>query len=86
MRGELVIVRTYGDRPEIRRIWDMDENAIYITNDEQFKLLTGGREGLFIGFPRQDVFKYNQMLAASMENLCKEKKWRWNKLTPYGEI
>ncbi|OHE57970.1 MAG: hypothetical protein A2Z47_15120 [Thermodesulfovibrio sp. RBG_19FT_COMBO_42_12] len=47
MRGDLVlvIVRTYGDRPEIRRIWDMDENAIYITNDEQFKLLTSGVEG-----------------------------------------
>lgn len=82
MRGDIVIIRTYGDIPLIRRVWDEDGNdIIYITNDEQFQLLIDGKEALEpIGFPRRDVFKYDPELTSFMDRLYKEGKWDWNKL------
>ncbi len=81
MRGDLVIVKAYGEKPLIRRIWNSNENVVYITNDEQFQLLIAGKDAIEpIGFPREDVFKYDQKLATSMERLHHNKKWDWNKL------
>ena len=83
MRGEQVIVRSYGGVPLIRRLWDKDELGIYITNDEQLALLLEGKNALLpVGFPREDVFKYDPKLTASMDRLYKEGKWDWNKLEP----
>jgi hypothetical protein len=84
MRGNIVIIRTYGDVPLVRRVWDEDDSAIYITNDEQFQLLTQGKEALQpVGFPREDVFQYNPDLAAVMDQLVKSGKWDWNKLVSF---
>jgi len=84
MRGNIVIIRTYGDVPLVRRVWDEDDSTIYITNDEQFQLLNEGKEALEpIGFPREDVFKYTPDLAAAMDQLVKSGKWDWNKLASF---
>lgn len=84
MRGDLVIVRSYGNVPLIRRVWDEDDCAVYITNDEQLQLLIEVKEALKpIGFPREDVFKYDPKLASSMDGLFKKGKWDWNKLVPF---
>lgn len=84
MRGEQVIVRAYRDEPLLRCIWDdEDEEIIFITTDEQLGLLKNGKEGLFIGFHKGDIFKYNPKLAVSMEHLYKSGKWDWNKLMLY---
>lgn len=84
MRGDFVIVRAFGGVPLIRRLWDEDDNGIYITNDEQFQLLIDGKEALEpIGFPREDVFKYDPKLASQMNQLLKSGKWDWNKLASF---
>lgn len=80
MRGDIVIVRSYGGAPLVRRIWEEDRNGVYITDDIQLEsLLAGGYAIQPIGFPREDVFKFDPELAAEMDDL---NKWDWNKLTP----
>lgn len=84
MRGDFVIVRTFGNIPLIRRLWDESDYCVYITNDEQFQLLTNGKEALQpIGFPREDVFQYDPEIASSMDQLVKSGKWDWNKLASF---
>lgn len=83
MRGDLIIVKCHGGQPSVRRLWDQDKMAVYVTNDEQLSLLLEGKTALWpIGFPREDVFKYDPKLAASMDQLFREGKWDWNKLEP----
>ena len=84
MRGDFVIMRAFGDIPLIRRLWDEDNNGVYITNDELFQLLTEGKGSIQpIGFPQEDVFKYDPELASSMDRLFKNGEWDWNKLVPF---
>lgn len=84
MRGDFVIVRSFGGIPLIRRLWDEGDHAVFITNDEQFQLLTKGENAIEpIGFPREDVFKYDPELASLMDRLVKSGKWDWNKLASY---
>ena len=81
MKGDTVIVRTYGGRPLVRRIWDVDEHAVYITNDEQFHLLIKGTGGLEpLGFPNEDVFEYSPDLVKNMDKLYESGKWKWDNL------
>lgn len=84
MKGEKVIVRAFGNRPLLRRVWTTTEKAVFITNEEQFQLLVAGLPAIEpLGFPRKDVFKYNSKLAISMERLFIEGKWVWDKLIPW---
>ena len=54
MRGDFVIVRSYGELPLIRRIWDEDEKGVYITDDIHLKLLLDGKDALQpIRYPRE---------------------------------
>jgi hypothetical protein len=83
MKGDLVIVRAFGGLPLIRRIWEEDERGVYITDDVQLKrLLAGGYAIQPVGFPKEDVFRFDPELAAEMDHLNKEGKWDWDKLTP----
>jgi len=84
MKGELVIVRSYGGKPLSRRVWDTNDHIIYIINDQQFQLLMKGADAIGpVGFPREDVFKYDQTLAESMEQHCKNETWDWDKLVNF---
>jgi hypothetical protein len=71
MKGEQVIVRAYGNQPLVRRVWGEGKKVIYITNDSN--------DGP-IGFPRGDVFKYDQNAV----NLIKDKQCDWSKLKPWA--
>jgi len=84
MRGDFVIVRALGNIPLIRRLWAEGDYCVYITNNEQFQLLNEGKGGIEpVGFPREDVFKYDPKLAPSMAKLHKNGKWDWNKLVSF---
>ncbi len=85
MRGDYVIVRAYGGVPLIRRVWDEDEHAVFITNDEQLALLLLGGLALEpIGFPKEDVYKFDEVLAQKMDRLYQSGKWKWANLIPWG--
>ncbi len=78
MRGELVIVRGFGGVPLVRRVWEEAEHGVYITDDTHLKrLLAGKSETQPIGFPREDVFKFDPEIAATMDNLIQTGKWDW---------
>jgi hypothetical protein len=63
-RGGRVIVRAYGDRPLVRRVWDYDGSAVLIAGEREFHLLERGEEApMPVGFPPEDVFRYDAELA-----------------------
>lgn len=84
MRGERVIVRAFGNQPLARIVWEISENTVFITNDEQFKRLMEGAEDALmpIGFPSEDVFEYDSTWIASLKKEG-ESRPNWNKLRPW---
>jgi len=83
MRGDLVIVRAFGGVPAVRRVWDENERGVYITDDTHYDLLATGKESVSpVGFPREDVFRYDPDLAKEMDILYQTGKWDWTKLVP----
>jgi len=77
MQNNLVILRSCGGRPLIRRIFEVTEKAVYVTDDVRSDNLVS------IGFHNEDVFQYNPQLAAKAEALYKSGKWDWKKLSPF---
>jgi hypothetical protein len=84
MRGELVIVRAFGGVPLVRRIWEETEKGVYITDDTHLERLLAGENGAIqpVGFPREDVFRFDPEIAAVMDDLIQGAKWDWTKLAP----
>lgn len=77
MRGSLVIVRTYGDVPVVRRVWERRSNKVYISEESQFQRLMAGQDALVpIGFPCEDVFEYDPKMSADLA----QGRVEWNKL------
>lgn len=80
MRGKLVIVRNFRGDALVRRVWDADANAVYITDDQQFTRLVAGHEALLpVGFPREDVFECDPGVAEPMSKGSID----WTRLEPY---
>lgn len=83
MRGDLVIVRAFRGVPLVRRVWEEVERGVYITDDTYFERLLAGEKSIQpIGFPREDVFRYDPDLAKEMDTLYQSGKWDWTKLDP----
>lgn len=77
MRGELVIVRDFRGQAFIRRIWDADQRAVYITDDRQLERLLKGEDALMpVGFPYEDVFEYD----SDAVKLIGRHSIEWNRL------
>jgi len=85
MQGDLVIARAYGGVPIVRRVWSESAQGVWITDESNFELLCSGKGGIepSLGFPRNDVFKYDPNLTASIDELEENEVWDWNQLTPY---
>ena len=78
---ERVIVRADGGVALVRRVWLADERAIYVTDDETIRRLEAGEDGpLAIGFPRDDVFRYDP----EAEGRIGRPGWRWSSLSRYS--
>src|ERR1051326_1027474 len=78
MRGSLVIARGYGQLPIIMRVWDVGIALIYLCGEGEFQNLAKGIRALSpIGFPKEDVFKYDPNLA---EALKKSRRINWSNL------
>ena len=58
MRGDIVLVRTFSGKPLKRRVWDVGESVVFVTDDEQFERLVAGKKAIEpLGFPKEDVFR-----------------------------
>jgi len=77
MRGDIVIVRAFGGKALKRRVWDVGDTVVYITNDEQFERLVAGKRAVEpVGFPKEDVFK-------DTENESSDDTVDWARLAPW---
>ncbi len=83
MKGDQVVIRTFGGEPRIVRVWEIGEKVIAICSEENYQNLILGKNGLSpVGFPKKDVFRYNP----SQEKMLKN--WRndpalWQHLSSY---
>ena len=81
IRGEMVLVRTFGDRPVVRRVWDSAKGLIYICSDKQFDMMANGEDSPPpIGFPANDVYCYDEV---SKKFLSSDGHMDWTKLNPF---
>lgn len=77
MKGDIVLVRSFRDRPLIRRVWEVTSESVFICSEENYRNLSSGKEGLLpVGFPREYVYSYNPKIDISKPIL-------WDKLTAY---
>lgn len=84
MRGDLVILKSYGNEPLARRVWDENDNTVFVTNDEQLNKLLMREDAIApIGFKREFVFRYDPLIAETMDILYKKGEFDWNKLIRY---
>lgn len=57
----------YNGKAVIRRVWNFNERVAFLADDEQFdRLCSGEIKGLPIGFPRPDVYQYDECVAADI--------------------
>ncbi|MDP3181823.1 MAG: hypothetical protein Q8M54_03275 [Desulfobaccales bacterium] len=83
MRGDLVIVRAFKGVPLVRRVWEEVEHGVYITDDAHLERLLAGEGAIQpIGFPREDVFRFDPEIASVMDDLIQGGNWDWTKLVP----
>ena len=67
MKGDLVIARSFGQKPVVRRVCDSTPELVYLCTEEQYILLNEGITNLHpIGFPRQDVFEYEESVLREL--------------------
>lgn len=76
MQNKLVILRSCGGRPLIRRIFEVTDKVVYVTDD------TLKDDLISLGFPLEDVFRYNPRFVKA-DQLFKSGKWDWKKLKPF---
>lgn len=79
MRGETVIVRAFGGKPLIKKVWSLGARVVYLTDAEEMEKLLAGMVALPpIGFPKEDVFKYDPDVASNLERI------NWSELSNWA--
>lgn len=82
MKGDYVVVRTFGGGAALAQVWDETPDAVVVLSPQEYGLQLSGGGSLFpIGFKHQDVFKHdvslNDMLATGVIE--------WQRLAPYPQ-
>lgn len=80
MKGDKVVLRVFGGGSAIGVVLGTTPETVAIHSPEQFDLSAEGRAWLLpIGFPRADVFEYDQCAVASVS----ERPIKWFELRAY---
>lgn len=82
MLGEIVVVRTFGGRPAIRRVWEVKGDVVMITTEEGHKTKNSS---LVIGFPIRDVFKADDRMLQAVKNSREESIMDWGGFKPWQD-
>ena len=88
MFGETVLVREYGGRPVICKVWEVTREKVYICTEENFEKLKAHKDRPFpsncfpIGFPKEDVFRYNPKRKAMLSDWRNHPKF-WEQMVNY---
>jgi len=89
MFGETVLVREFGGRPVICKVWEVTREKVYICTEENFEILKAHKDKPFpsnrfpIGFPKEDVFRYNPKRKAILDNWRNNPKF-WEQMVRYA--
>lgn len=82
MRGETVLIRAFGGRPFVARVWTIGRGVVFATNDETFEKLQAGDESIWpIGFPLSDVFIFEEALAENSTSIDWRRARKWQPLS-----
>jgi len=68
------------------KVWEVGKSVVYIASDEQFQYLLSNDSRAIgpIGFPKEDVFKFDSTVAKTLDRLSEGKSFNWEKLTPFN--
>lgn len=81
-RGDRVIVRAFGKKALVRRVWEELPGVVYIVTEENYGALIAGATGLWpVGFPRDDVFIYDATM--DIPQRAEQPSEFWETLKPY---
>jgi hypothetical protein len=59
MRGDRVLIRAYGGKPLVRRVWNANAKGVFAVPEAEYQLLESGAPlGFIVGFPLNDVFEF----------------------------
>jgi hypothetical protein len=83
-RGDLIVVRAYGDKPLIRRVWEVTDRAVYIHSEENYHKRKAGIDAPdMVGFPRLDAYVYDpETFPPDTEGIRQDAAF-WAALQPY---
>lgn len=83
-RGDTIVVRSYGNKPLIRRVWQVTDRAVYIHSEENYqKHIQGIAVVGPVGFPRDDAYVYEpDTFPADAEGVSQGATF-WHQLRPY---
>lgn len=85
MRGEKVIVRAFDGEPLVRLIWEVSQKAVYICSEEGYQRLLAGEPWLPIGFPKNDVFQYDPVVAERLKQNWHDDPSTWEDVPLWEE-
>jgi hypothetical protein len=85
MRGEKVIVRAFDGEPLVRLIWEVSPKAVYICSEEGYQRLLAGEPWIPIGFPKNDVFQYDPVIAERLKQIRRDDPAMWENVPPWEE-
>jgi len=83
MKRQYIIIKDVVGIYHLALLWSASANKIYITNEEGFLKLSKGVAAAAIGFPREDVFKFDAAAAAA---IAERKEYDWSKLKIYDVV
>lgn len=86
MKGDMVIVRAFGGKPLVRRVWGSEANIVYIVSESSYQKLMAHQDAVLpIGFPRADVFQYDEKLLAIVQRGFKN-PLTWDRLSHWDGV
>ncbi len=86
MRGDLVIVRAFGNRPLLRRVWDATSTRVYVLDEDSFQRRQANKDALApMGWPRDVVFYHDEKLLTDLVRGYKANPTLWKQLKIYRE-
>jgi hypothetical protein len=84
MRGDYVIVRSYGDKPVVLRVVDEGGAVVYVCNPERYDRLIADTDRLPASSrKREDVYCYSDEALAFIEANYMQGDAAWNQLSLY---
>jgi hypothetical protein len=59
LRGQAVVVRTFGEFPVVRRLWGIEDGLALVVEDQWFQAVSAGDLTWAVAVPLSDVFRYD---------------------------